>query len=83
MDVQEAEVAGVWGEAQVTDIYYVTQISQISQILLSHRNHGNHGNFYSKELRNKGMDRLLMDDSHRDDCLILVENKGLILLEEC
>ena len=37
---------------------------------------------YSKELRNKGMDRLLMDDSHRDDCLILVENKGLILLEE-
>ena len=28
------------------------------------------------------MDRLLMDDSHRDDCLILVENKGLILLEE-
>ena len=28
------------------------------------------------------MDRLLMDDSHRDDCLILVENKGLILFEE-
>ena len=28
------------------------------------------------------MERLLMDDSHRDDCLILVENKGLILLEE-
>ena len=28
------------------------------------------------------MDRLLMDDSHRDDCLILVENKGLKLLEE-
>ena len=28
------------------------------------------------------MDRLLMDDSHRDDCLILAENKGLILFEE-
>ena len=26
--------------------------------------------------------RLLMDDSHRDDCLILVENKGFMLLEE-
>ena len=38
--------------------------------------------FYSKELRNIGMDRLLMDDSHRDDCLIFVENKGLILFEE-
>ena len=49
---------------------------------MSHRNHGNHGNIYSKELRNKGMDRLLMDDSHRDDCLILVENEGLILFEE-
>ena len=44
--------------------------------------HRNHRNFYSKELRNIGMDRLLMDDSHRDDCLILVENKGLILFEE-
>ena len=28
------------------------------------------------------MDRLLMDDSHRDDCLILVENKGFMLVEE-
>ena len=38
---------------------------------------------YSKEYRNKGMlNRLLMDDSHRDDCLILVENKGWMLLEE-
>ena len=37
---------------------------------------------YSKELRNKGMDRLLMDDSHRDDCLILAENKGFMLVEE-
>ena len=35
----------------------------------------------SKDLRILGK-RLFMDDSHRDDCLILVENKGLILLEE-
>ena len=28
------------------------------------------------------MDRLFMDDSHRDDCLILVENKGFMLVEE-
>ena len=28
------------------------------------------------------MDRLFMDDSHCDDCLTLVENKGLKLLEE-
>ena len=38
---------------------------------------------YSKEYRNKGFFfRLLMDDSHRDDCLILVENKGFMLVEE-
>ena len=61
---------------------------------MSHRSHGSHRFYchteiteiteilYSKELRNKGMDRLFMDDSHRDDCLILVENKGLILFEE-
>ena len=28
------------------------------------------------------MDRLLMDDSHRDDCFILAENKGFMLVEE-
>ena len=27
-------------------------------------------------------ERLFMDDSHRDDCFILAENKGLILFEE-
>ena len=27
-------------------------------------------------------ERLFMDDSHRDDCLILVENKGFMLVEE-
>ena len=28
------------------------------------------------------MDRLFMDDSHRDDCFILAENKGFMLVEE-
>ena len=28
------------------------------------------------------MDRLFMDDSNHDDCLILVENKGFMLVEE-
>ena len=38
----------------------------------------NYGHTESTEIT----ERLLMDDSHRDDCLILVENKGLILFEE-
>ena len=62
---------------------YRTQISQISQIICHTEITEITERYCSKELRNKGMDRLLMDDSHRDDCLILVENKGLILLEEC
>ena len=38
----------------------------------------NYGHTESTEIT----ERLLMDDSHRDDCLILVENKGFMLLEE-
>ena len=55
-----------------TDFLYSKEYRRSSSARLLPQGRKNKGIFF----------RLLMDDSHRDDCLILVENKGFMLVEE-